>query len=130
MRARLALAAAVALALASCSKESPSEKAAAPGPPPPPPEKLRAALAELNELCVDLWCEGDYEFTFKKLECTSAIACTLSFEAVHDESDRSTVASLALTGFGAILDSEGYPTETFENAVNDAIAEWETKQGG
>ena len=128
MRARLALAAVFALALASCSKPS-AEKAAAPTPP-LPPDKLNLVLAELNELCIDLWCEGDYDFTFRKLECSSETACTLSFEAAHDETGRSTMASLALTGFGAILDSEGYPTETFENAVNDAIAEWETKQGG
>ena len=116
----------VALAAAGCKQ--PPEKPA--GPPPPPAEQLQSVLAELNELCADTWCEGGYDFTFQKLECSSAVACTLSFQAAHDASGKSTLASLALTGFDAVLDSEGYPTEMFENAVNDAIAEWEVKQGG
>ena len=55
--------------------------------------------------------------------------CTLSFEATHDDSGRSTNVSAGLSGFDAIVDAEGSPTDTFENAVNDAIAEWETKYG-
>lgn len=126
MRARR-LAVSAVVALAACSK--PPEKVVRAGPPSPPPEQLDAVLIELNELCADTWCEGGYEFSFKKLECASAAACTLSFDATHDESGRSVPAAIVLGGFETVVDSEGYATETFENAVNDAIAEWETKQG-
>lgn len=131
MRARFAAGIVLALlALLAGCEEKKSESSGPSGPPPPPPEKLAAALAELNALCADTWCEGGYHFTFRKLECASAIACTLSFDATHDESGRSTMAALPLAGFDTVLDPAGSPTETFENAVNDAIAEWETKQGG
>jgi hypothetical protein len=126
---RIVALAALLLSAASCNRAAPLPAVPA-GPPPPPPEKLASVVGELNELCADTWCEGSYELTFKKLECTTALACSLTFDAKNHDSGHASVATLALTGFDAMLDSEGYPTDTFENAVNDAIAEWETKQGG
>jgi hypothetical protein len=126
---RIAAFAALLLSAVSCNRTPPPPAVPA-GPPPPAPEKLASVVGELNELCADTWCEGSYELTFTKLDCTTALACSLTFDAKHHDSGRATAATLALTGFDAILDSEGYPTDTFENAVNDAVAEWETKQGG
>lgn len=125
---RLGLAAAGFLVVVGCSKP----EATAPGPaspPPPAPETLAGVVGDLNTLCAETWCGGGWDFTFTKLECVSAAACTLHFDAKPDGADVVAAAAIAVGGFAAVVGTDGSPTVAFETAVNDAIAEWETKQG-
>jgi len=49
---------------------------------PPTTEELTEGVEMLNELCGDVWCEGEFDFRFQEITCVDA-ACTLSFEAKH-----------------------------------------------
>jgi hypothetical protein len=44
----------------------------------------RAVLSAIDNVCGDTWCEGDFDFAFKKLDCKrSTRACTFDFEYIH-----------------------------------------------
>jgi hypothetical protein len=64
---------------------------------------LTAQVDLLNELCPDTFCEGDYQYTFKKLECPEASKCVLSFDA----------KDLKGTAFAAQVPVVGFKTDKF-----------------
>ncbi len=78
------------------------------------------ALAMLNELCGDTWCEGEYHYTFKKLECPEPTKCVLSFDA-KDSKGKSFAAQIPVVGFTSLNDEEA----TFVGAVSESIMKWE-----
>src|SRR4051812_11782524 len=51
------------------------------------PNALSAAQAKtvlrlIDDICGDTWCDGDYDFGFRRLSCNSALhTCTLTLQA-------------------------------------------------
>jgi len=78
-------------------------------------------VAMLNELCPDTFCEGEYQYSFKKLDCPEATRCVLSFDAKND-SGKSFTAQVPVVGFKALDDDEG----TFVGAVSESLLKWES----
>ncbi|MBL8919191.1 MAG: hypothetical protein JNJ54_10050 [Myxococcaceae bacterium] len=78
-------------------------------------------LSMLNELCGDTWCEGEYNYNFKKLDCPEATKCVLSFDA-KDSKGKSFAAQVPVVGFKALDDEEA----TFVGAVSDSLLKWES----
>jgi hypothetical protein len=78
----------------------------------------------LNELCADTWCEGEYTYTFKKLQCPEATKCVLSFDA-KDAKGKAFASQIPVVGFKAINIEEDEDA-TFVVAVNESILKWES----
>lgn len=88
--------------------------AAAPGDP------LEEQVALLNELCPDTFCEGEYQYTFKQLDCPEPTKCVLSFDAKNSKG-KSFAAQVPVVGFKKLDDEEA----TFITAVSDSLVKWE-----
>ena len=82
--------------------------------------ELAEQITMLNELCPDTFCEGDYNYNFKKLECPEATKCVLSFDA-KDAKGKSFVSQVPVVGFKALDDEEA----TFVTAVSESLTKWE-----
>jgi hypothetical protein len=49
------------------------------------PPQAKTVLVLLGDACADAWCEGDYEWAFKKVSCRfSSGACTLTLLVKQD----------------------------------------------
>ncbi len=83
--------------------------------------ELAEQITMLNELCPDTFCEGEYNYNFKKLECPEATKCVLSFDA-KDAKGKSFAAQVPVVGFKAINDEEA----TFVGAVSESLIKWES----
>jgi hypothetical protein len=81
---------------------------------------LTAQVDLLNELCPDTFCEGDYQYTFKTLECPEASKCVLSFDA-KDLKGKAFAAQVPVVGFKAFDDEEA----SFVGAVSESLLKWE-----
>jgi hypothetical protein len=93
--------------------------AAAPGDP------LEEQVALLNELCPDTFCAGDYQYTFKTLDCPQPTRCVLSFDA-KDTKGKSVAAQVPVVGFKKLDDEDA----TFVVAVSDSLTKWESLSAG
>jgi hypothetical protein len=98
--------------------------------PPTPPGQLDAErgkliVAELNELCGDIWCEGEYNFTFTSMTCVRG-ACQLAFKAKHYESDKAFTDTIKFDFFDRAADADG-ATQKLHRAIGDAIRVWERR---
>ena len=83
--------------------------------------ELGEQVAMLNELCPDTFCEGDYQYSFKKLDCVEATKCVLSFDA-KDLKGKSFAAQVPVVGFKSLNDEEA----TFVGAVSESLMKWES----
>ncbi|MDP3503801.1 MAG: GIDE domain-containing protein [Myxococcales bacterium] len=83
--------------------------------------ELGEQVALLNELCPDTFCEGDYQYKFKKLDCVEATRCVLSFDA-KDLKGKSFAAQVPVVGFKALDDEEA----SFVGAVSESLMKWES----
>ena len=83
-------------------------------------DALTAQVELLNELCPDTFCEGEYQYTFKKLECPEATKCVLSFDA-KDLKGKAYSAQVPVAGFKSFDDEEA----TFAGAVSESLIKWE-----
>ncbi len=87
----------------------------------PSDEDLKGRLADLNDLCGDTWCEGEYDYKFTKLVCEGK-SCDLSFTAKHYEGKKAFEATVKVTGFTDVVpDEDG----SFDEAVGEALMKWE-----
>ena len=50
------------------------------------PNQKQAILRSVDNTCGDTWCEGDYNYAFKSIDCdSSAEACTLQFVMLEEQ---------------------------------------------
>ena len=82
---------------------------------------LGEQVAMLNELCPDTFCEGEYQYSFKKLDCVEPMKCVLSFDA-KDVKGKSFAAQVPVVGFKALNDEEA----TFVASVSESLMKWES----
>jgi hypothetical protein len=83
------------------------------------------ALHDIDNLCGDTWCDGDYNFRFDTLTCNFTTGnCTIAIEVTYpnDGADNAPwyPRSCALTGFHAYTDMVTVLTPTFSQ-VTDAL---------
>jgi hypothetical protein len=106
---------AVETAPAAEEKPAPEPKGA------PSDEDLKGRLADLNDLCGDTWCEGEYDYKFTKLACEGK-SCDLSFTAKYYDGKKTYEAMVKVTGFTDVVpDEDG----SFDEAVGEALMKWE-----
>ncbi len=94
-------------------------------------EELTTRVADLNELCPDTFCEGSFNYDFKKLDCLDATHCTLSFVAKDQEHPRAKPmnAEVMVSGFTALSadpDAEFVYEGSFDEKVSEALSKWES----
>ncbi len=88
-------------------------------------DQAKAVIKEMNELCPDTWCEGEFQWTFKTLECQPK-KCKLSFSAKKEKAKAAQDDAIEIAYDGEILDASGSMTDPFQEALNKAIDAWET----
>ena len=93
-------------------------------------EQLTSRVAELNELCPDTFCEGQFNYDFKKLDCADASHCTLSFVANDSDHPKAKpmTAQVEVVGFTALVpdaDKEFVYEGSFDEKVGAALSKWE-----
>ncbi|MDP3157037.1 MAG: GIDE domain-containing protein [Archangium sp.] len=94
-------------------------------------EELATRVADLNELCPDTFCEGQFNYDFKKLDCLDASHCTLSFVAKDQDHPRAKPmnAEVLVSGFTALNadpEKEFVYEGSFDEKVGEALAKWES----
>lgn len=124
------------LALACGSPETGQQEASADEATPPggEPEATEAAggpeeqaLAQLNEMCPENWCAGDFQYQFQSLVCEGE-ECTLGFHAERDGEEFQDSVRFAYDA--PLVDEFGDLDATYWERVNDALTEeWEPTQG-
>jgi len=96
---------------------------------PVPVEATTEAVAMLNELCGDVWCEGEHDFRFVSIACDDH-QCTVSFMATSDEG--------ATPESGQVLVPRAYAwdavngewfSEDFLEAFGIELEKWEMQHG-
>ena len=115
----------------SCQKTSqPPKEEAAPAPPVKQwkfsEEDAKAVLADLNELCPDSWCEGEFDYNFTRLTCEKQNKCRLFFTAKKHEGGKPIDTHVDLSGFDKVPDIKG--TGAFDEALMEALSKWEESQ--
>ncbi len=94
-------------------------------------EELTTRVADLNQLCPDTFCEGSFNYEFKKLDCLDASHCTLSFVVKDQDHPRAKPmnAEVMVSGFTALNadpDKEFVYEGSFDEKVGEALAKWES----
>ncbi len=85
------------------------------------------AVAQLNEMCPENWCMGDYQYEFLEIACAGA-SCTLSFTAERD--GESLDGTVELDYDEPLIDEFGDLEPGYFERVTDALDEWESAQAG
>ena len=93
-------------------------------------EQLASRVADLNELCPDTFCEGQFNYDFKKLDCLDATHCVLSFVAKDQDHPKAKPmnAVVPVGGFTALVadpDKEFVYEGSFDEKVSEALMKWE-----
>ncbi|MFO0599514.1 MAG: GIDE domain-containing protein [Myxococcaceae bacterium] len=93
-------------------------------------EDLASRVEDLNEMCGDTFCEGQFDYQFKKLACADATHCTLSFTAKNQDKKNSKPmdVELEVAGFKALrqdLEKDFVYEGSFDEAVSNALMKWE-----
>lgn len=78
----------------------------------------------LNEICPDVWCEGDYDYTFQSVACSPA-GCVVTFDARSE--GRTLHDTITVTGVTSATDASGEMSEVFAERFTDALGEWEAR---
>lgn len=90
-------------------------------------------LREIDNICGDTWCEGEYNFEFINFSCKkSTLSCELDFKFVKiDERDNNIYSQIQscefenITKFTQLIDASGDLTEVFYHNVSSCIHELE-----
>lgn len=85
------------------------------------------AVSQLNEMCPENWCLGDFQYEFLEIACAGA-SCTLGFTAERD--GESLDGTVALDYDEPLIDEFGDLEPGYFERVTDALDEWESAQAG
>ena len=122
----------VCIFICACCKENSEPKNEEAAAPPPvkqwklSEEDAKAVLMDLNELCPDSWCEGEFDYKFTGLTCEKQTKCRLFFTAKKHEGGKPIDAHVDISGFDKVMDTEG--TGMFDGTMMEALAKWEESQ--
>ncbi|MEZ4439073.1 MAG: hypothetical protein R3B72_08290 [Polyangiaceae bacterium] len=89
-------------------------------------EHNKHIVDNLNEICPDTHCEGEFNWDFKTFECKAG-KCTLGFDATSHTTKKKLSDKLTFDYAGEVLDGEGTETDAFNDALTKAILDWEMK---
>jgi len=92
-------------------------------------EDLSNRVDELNELCPDTFCEGEFNYEFKSLVCDAPKSCVLSFTANKHESKKAFDAQVVIAGFTELrpdFEKEFVYEGSFDEKVSNALMKWES----
>ncbi len=92
-------------------------------------EDLSNRVDELNELCPDTFCEGEFNYEFKSLVCDAPKSCVLSFTANKHESKKAFDAQVVIAGFTELrpdYEKEFVYEGSFDEKVSNALMKWES----
>lgn len=96
---------------------------------PPPSGQYTSVIEQLNELCGDVWCEGENDYRFIALACGDE-RCLLDIEvrrydAAIDGLGPPASHTLDLGRVARVEDAPGSGSDELEQAVTEAIARFE-----
>ncbi len=90
------------------------------------PADNKQIVENLNEICPDTHCEGEFNWEFKTFACEEK-KCTLSFVATGHTNKKKHEDKITFEYDGEVLDADRVETDTFTEKLNEAILGWETK---
>lgn len=85
------------------------------------------AVSQLNDMCPENWCMGDYQYEFAEIVCAGA-SCTLTFTA--EGGGESHDGAVELDYDEPLIDEFGDLEPGYFERVTDALDEWEIAQAG
>lgn len=85
------------------------------------------AVSQLNAMCPENWCMGDYQYKFAAIACAGA-SCTLTFTAERDGDSYDGTAGFDYDE--PLIDEFGDLEAGYFERVTDALDEWESTQAG
>jgi hypothetical protein len=93
----------------------------------------RTVLQQIDNICGDTWCEGEFNFRFTRMACDfGARRCTLSATLLpYDNSGKTYPRACRITGLSSyrsmITGTSSNPrlVDAFYNKVNDCVTRWE-----
>lgn len=92
-----------------------------------------AVINEIDNVCGDTWCEGDYNFKFNELACEKLThTCELTFQFIAlDDNEVEKFSPIQvcrvenIKGFRDLMDNKHSLNENFYEAISDCISEKE-----
>ena len=85
------------------------------------------AVSQLNAMCPENWCMGDYQYQFARIDCTEA-SCTLTFTAEREGKSYDGTAEFDYDE--PLIDEFGDLEAGYFERVTDTLDEWESAQAG
>jgi len=95
------------------------------------PAQQKVALKLIDDICGDTWCEGDYNFGFRRLVCSrSAHTCTLTMQIFPESAEPGQPKSYWRScktphfhGFSSLVSSASNGYQSLESEYYDALSE-------
>jgi hypothetical protein len=91
----------------------------------------KTALRLIDDICGDTWCDGDYDFGFRRLTCVKAAhTCTLTLQVFPREGVPSAARSYwrscktsGFTGFASLVSTTASGYQSLQSDYYDALTE-------
>jgi hypothetical protein len=95
------------------------------------PAQAKTTLKLIDDICGDTWCDGDYNFGFRRLVCSKAAhTCTLTLQVFPREGVASTAPSYwrscktaDYTGFASLVSTGPNGYQSLQSNYYDALTE-------
>jgi hypothetical protein len=95
------------------------------------PAQSKTALKLIDDICGDTWCDGDYNFGFRRLTCAKAAhTCTLTLQVFPDAGVTSAARSYwrscktsGFTGFDSLVSTAPSGYQSLQSDYYDALTE-------
>ena len=93
--------------------------------------QAKTALKLIDDICGDTWCDGDYNFGFRRLTCAKAAhTCTLTLQVFPREGVASSARSYwrscktsGFTGFASLVSTASSGYQSLQSDYYDALTE-------
>ncbi|HWZ93056.1 MAG TPA: hypothetical protein VNW92_29560 [Polyangiaceae bacterium] len=95
------------------------------------PAQAKTVLTLIDDICGDTWCDGDYDFGFRRLTCAKAArTCTLTLQVFPRDGVPSSAKSYwrscktsGFTGFASLVSTGPSGYQSLQNDYYDALTE-------